>query len=162
MERSRRFELIEHLSNTELDRAINEAQKADETCLVRRLCFVKGLYDGKTQQQAGEAVGVSQPTSSAGPARGIKTVLRACAHASAAGGRRRSPRHSGKKFVLYLKMVNLGRHARSSHSSKTASALAITQRILLGSFEPQECTTPNPDRWIPGVLKMLRRSSPSA
>lgn len=64
MERSRRFELIEHLSNTELDRAINEAQKADETCLVRRLCFVKSLYDGKTQQQAGEAVGVSQPTSS--------------------------------------------------------------------------------------------------
>jgi putative transposase len=64
MERSRRFELVEHLSDAELDRAIDEAQKADETRLVRRLCFIKNLYGGKTQQQAGEAVGVSQPTSS--------------------------------------------------------------------------------------------------
>jgi len=64
MERSRRFELVEHLSNPELDEAIEEAQKADETRLVRRLCFVKGLHEGKTQQQAGDAVGVSQPTSS--------------------------------------------------------------------------------------------------
>lgn len=55
---------MEHLSNTELDQAINAAQKADETRLVRRLCFVKNLYAGMTQQQAGEAVGVSQPTSS--------------------------------------------------------------------------------------------------
>jgi len=60
----RRFEVVEHLSNTELNQAIEQAQKADETRLVRRLCFVKNLYDGKTQQQAGEAVGVSQPTSS--------------------------------------------------------------------------------------------------
>ena len=60
----RRFEVVEHLSNMELNQAIEEAQKADETRLVRRLCFVKTLYDGKTQQQAGEAVGVSQPTSS--------------------------------------------------------------------------------------------------
>jgi putative transposase len=60
----RRFKVVEHLSNTELDEAIEEAQKADETRLVRRLCFVKGLYEGKTQQQAGDAVGVSQPTSS--------------------------------------------------------------------------------------------------
>ncbi|WP_224827926.1 hypothetical protein, partial [Saliphagus infecundisoli] len=41
MSGSRRFELVEHLSNGELDQAINAAQKADETCLVRRLCFVK-------------------------------------------------------------------------------------------------------------------------
>ncbi len=64
MEQSRRFELVEHLSNTELDWPIDQAQKADETRLVRQLCFVKNLYDGKTQQQAGESVGVSQPTSS--------------------------------------------------------------------------------------------------
>ena len=64
MNASRRFEVVEQLSNTELDGAIDEAQKADETGLVRRLCFVKHLYDGKTQQQAGAAVGVSQPTSS--------------------------------------------------------------------------------------------------
>jgi putative transposase len=64
MSGSCRFEVVEHLSPTELDRAINEAQKADETRLVRRLCFVKNLYNGQTQQQAGDAVGVSQPTSS--------------------------------------------------------------------------------------------------
>ncbi|MEF8881087.1 MAG: IS630 family transposase [Halapricum sp.] len=52
------------MSSTELDQALDEAQKADESHLVRRLCFVKNLYDGQTQQQAGEAVGVSQPTSS--------------------------------------------------------------------------------------------------
>ncbi|MFC6977168.1 IS630 family transposase [Halomicroarcula sp. GCM10025709] len=61
---SRRFEVVEHLLNAELDQAIDDAQKADETHLVRRLCFVKNLYEGKTQQQAGAAVGVSQPTSS--------------------------------------------------------------------------------------------------
>ncbi|WP_157972534.1 helix-turn-helix domain-containing protein, partial [Saliphagus sp. LR7] len=64
MNGARRFELVEHLSDGELDQAIDAAQKADETCLVRRLCFVKSFYDGRTQQQAGEAVGVSQPTSS--------------------------------------------------------------------------------------------------
>jgi len=64
MNASRRFTVVEHLSNAELDDAIDAAQKADETRLVRRLCFVKNLYEGKTQQQAGAAVGVSQPTSS--------------------------------------------------------------------------------------------------
>jgi len=64
MSASRRFEVVEHLSNEELDNAINVAQKTDETRLVRRLCFVKTLYEGKTQQHAGAAVGVSQPTSS--------------------------------------------------------------------------------------------------
>ena len=64
MNTSRRFTVVEHLSNAELDDAIDVAQTADETRLVRRLCFVKNLYEGKTQQQAGAAVGVSQPTSS--------------------------------------------------------------------------------------------------
>ena len=41
----RRFEVVEHLSNTELDEAIEEAQQADETRLVRRLCLVKSLYE---------------------------------------------------------------------------------------------------------------------
>ena len=60
----RRFEVVDHLLNTELDEAIEEAQQTDETRLVRRLCFVKHLYEGKTQQQVGAAVGVSQPMSS--------------------------------------------------------------------------------------------------
>ena len=64
MNASRRFEVFEHLSNAESDDAIDAAQEADETRLVRRLCFVKSLYQGHTQQQAGAAVGVSQPTSS--------------------------------------------------------------------------------------------------
>jgi putative transposase len=64
MNASRRFEVAKHLSSAELDEAIDAAQEADETRLVRRLCFVKNLYAGDTQQQAGAAVGVSQPTSS--------------------------------------------------------------------------------------------------
>ncbi|MDS0220944.1 helix-turn-helix domain-containing protein [Haloarcula sp. S1AR25-5A] len=64
MDASGRFAVVEHLSNAELDDAIEAAQKADETRLVRRLFFVKNLYEGHTQQQAGAAVGVSQPTSS--------------------------------------------------------------------------------------------------
>lgn len=64
MNGSRRFKIVEHVSSEELDREIDKAQKTDETHLVRRLCFVKNLYNGQTQQEAGEAVGVSQPTSS--------------------------------------------------------------------------------------------------
>ncbi|WP_394740068.1 helix-turn-helix domain-containing protein [Natronococcus roseus] len=64
MNGTRRFKLVEHLSTREFDQAIDTTQKMDETCLVRRLCFVKSLYNGRTQQQAREAVGVSQPTSS--------------------------------------------------------------------------------------------------
>ena len=64
MNASRRFTVVEHLSNAELDDAIDMAQQADETRLVRRICFVKNLYEGRIQQQAVAAVGVSQPTSS--------------------------------------------------------------------------------------------------
>lgn len=64
MKESRRFEVVEHLSEDELKQAIDDAQSAGDSHLVRRLCFVKGLYAGMTQQQAGDAVGVSQPTSS--------------------------------------------------------------------------------------------------
>ena len=64
MKRGRRLEIVEHLTEEELERAINEAQKADETRLVRRLCFVKNLYAGDTLKEAGRRVGVSQPTTS--------------------------------------------------------------------------------------------------
>ena len=64
MNRSSRAELHRHLSERELDKAIDDAQKADETRLVRRLCFVKNLYAGETRTEAGRRVGVSQPTSS--------------------------------------------------------------------------------------------------
>jgi hypothetical protein len=47
-----------------MDDAIDIAQQADETRLVQRLCLVKNRYEGKTQQQAGAAVAVFQPTSS--------------------------------------------------------------------------------------------------
>lgn len=61
---SRRFDVTEHLSEEELDRAINEAQKADEARLVRRLCFVKNLYAGDVLEEAARRVGVSQANSS--------------------------------------------------------------------------------------------------
>jgi putative transposase len=61
---SRRFNVVEHLSEVELDDAINEAQKADEARLVRRLCFVKNLYAGDVLEEAASRVGVSQANSS--------------------------------------------------------------------------------------------------
>ena len=60
----RRFDVIEHLSEAELDAVINEAQKADEPSLVRRLCFVKNLYAGDVLEEAARRVGVSQANSS--------------------------------------------------------------------------------------------------
>src|SRR5699024_4241894 len=60
----RRFDVIEHLPEAELDTAINEAQMADEARLVRRLCFVKNLYAGDVLEEAARRVGVSQANSS--------------------------------------------------------------------------------------------------
>ena len=54
--------MVRHLSEDQLDRAINEAQKTDETRLVRRLCFVKNLYLGDTTKLAARRVGVSRHT----------------------------------------------------------------------------------------------------
>jgi len=61
---SRRFDVTKHLFEGELDRAVNEAQKADEARLVRRLCFVKNLYAGDVLEEVARRVGVSQANSS--------------------------------------------------------------------------------------------------
>ena len=53
-----------HLSEEELDAAIDDAQKADETRLVRRLCLIKNLYAGDSITEAATRVGVAQPTAS--------------------------------------------------------------------------------------------------
>lgn len=103
--------LVGHLSEAGIEQAIEDAQKADETRLVRRLCFVKALYEGKTQQHAGDAVGVSQATSSAVHARGMTMVSRGCAHASAAG-RRSLPPNSGQMSATVSKQASHGHHAR--------------------------------------------------
>jgi hypothetical protein len=52
MNGTRRFDLREHLSEADLDTAINDAQKADEARLVRRLCFVKNLHAGDVLEEA--------------------------------------------------------------------------------------------------------------
>ncbi|EMA51298.1 IS630 family transposase [Halococcus salifodinae] len=62
MKNNRRGLLVRHLSGDELDRAIADAQKADETRLVRRLCYVKNLYAGDTHEEAGDRVGISRST----------------------------------------------------------------------------------------------------
>lgn len=64
MKTDRRFELVEHLSETELDNRLNEAQTTDETRLVRRVCFVKHPHAGDTLEEAGRRVGDSQLNSS--------------------------------------------------------------------------------------------------
>ena len=58
----RRIEVVKHLSEKRLDTAINDAQKADETRLVRRLCFIKNLYFGDSTKIATQRVGVSRFT----------------------------------------------------------------------------------------------------
>ena len=62
MKTARRTEMVKHLSEQQLDEAINEAQKADETRLVRRLCFIKNVSLGDTDKMAARRVGASQPT----------------------------------------------------------------------------------------------------
>ena len=54
--------MVKHLSEEQLDKAIDDAQKADETRLVRRLCFVKNVFLGDTDEMAARRVGASQPT----------------------------------------------------------------------------------------------------
>jgi putative transposase len=54
--------LVKHLSEDELEQAITDAQKADETRLVRRLCYIKNLYQGDTRKEAGKRVGISRST----------------------------------------------------------------------------------------------------
>jgi len=62
MATSRRIEVVKHLSEDQLDSAINQGQKADETRLVRRLCFIKNLYFGDSSKIAAQRVGVSRFT----------------------------------------------------------------------------------------------------
>jgi len=51
MNASRRFTVVEHLPDAELDDAIDAAQLADETRLVRRLCFVKNFHQQSPSQE---------------------------------------------------------------------------------------------------------------
>jgi len=43
MAASRRKEVVRHLSEDQLDEALSTAQKADETRLIRRLCFMGSI-----------------------------------------------------------------------------------------------------------------------
>ena len=54
----------EHLKESELGEAIDEAQSDEETRLVRRLCLIKNLYAGDSVTEAASRVGVTQPTAS--------------------------------------------------------------------------------------------------
>ena len=62
MKSSRRGQLVKHLSEDELEQAITDAQKADETRLARRLCYITNLYHGDTREEAGKRVGISRST----------------------------------------------------------------------------------------------------
>lgn len=62
MKNDRRGLLVRYLSGDELCRAIADAQRPDETRLVRRLCYVKNLYAGDTRDGAGDRVGISRST----------------------------------------------------------------------------------------------------
>lgn len=53
-----------HLTEEELADAIDDAQSAGNTRLVRRLCFIRNLYKGDSVTEAADRVGVAQPTGS--------------------------------------------------------------------------------------------------
>lgn len=57
-------EVKQHLDEGMLEEAIDEAQKADDAYLVRRLIFIKNLYRGDSVSEAANRIGVSQPTGS--------------------------------------------------------------------------------------------------
>jgi len=57
-------EVERHLDETELAEAIDDAQKAGQPHLVRRLCFIRNLYEGDSVTEAADRVGVAQPTGS--------------------------------------------------------------------------------------------------
>lgn len=54
---------MSHLPEEEFDRVIEEVQKADETRLVRQLCFVENLYQGDTRKDAGDELESRDPRS---------------------------------------------------------------------------------------------------
>lgn len=57
-------EVAHHLTDNELADAIDDAQKAGNPYLVRRLIFIKNLYAGDSITEAADRVGVTQPTGS--------------------------------------------------------------------------------------------------
>jgi len=57
-------EVVRHLDEDELGEVIDDAQKAEKTRLVRRLCFIRNLYKGDSVTEAADRVGVAQPTGS--------------------------------------------------------------------------------------------------
>ncbi|WP_049903557.1 IS630 family transposase [Halococcus agarilyticus] len=61
MSGDRRIEIVRHLSEEDLDRLLSEA---DDDKIVRRLTFVKNLYEGDILEEAANRVGKSQSTSS--------------------------------------------------------------------------------------------------
>jgi len=62
MNTAQRGKLVRHLTETELDQSIVDAQSADESHLVRRLCYIKNLYQGDSRREAGRRVGISRST----------------------------------------------------------------------------------------------------
>jgi hypothetical protein len=121
-------DILRHLSEAELDQAISNAQTADETRLVRRLCFVKNLYAGDTREEAGRCVGVSQPPVAVGRTRGITLALTVCARVSGAGGPRNSQMNSSSSCVRSSKTASRERRERSTCLSKTDMASPTTRR----------------------------------
>jgi len=117
------------LTETELDQAVEDAQKADETRLVRRLCFVKNLYHGDTRMEAGDRVGISKSTTGRWAAHGTMEVLKGSDHASAAVGRRSSLLYSLMNYVILLKLTNRGHHSKFTYLSKTATMSRIIRHI---------------------------------
>ena len=125
----RRFDLIEHLSEAELNMAINEAQKADEARLVRRLCFVKNLYAGDVLEEAARRVGVSQANSSRWAHAWNDAGIDGLRPSLGAAGPRNSPTSSSPSCVKSSEKASRGRHGRFTHSSKTATASLTIQLI---------------------------------
>ncbi len=87
MNTSQSGELVRHLSETELEEAIENAQSADETRLVRRCVSSRISIRGIPASRQGDASGSLDPRRVDGLACGMMAVQRDSARASAAAGR---------------------------------------------------------------------------
>jgi putative transposase len=135
MKSNRRGQLVKHLTENERQKAIKDAQKADETRLVRWLCYIKNLYRGDTREEASESVGIPRATTHRW-ARAWKEGGVDGLRPNFDGGR--PPKLTPAQFMELsevLELGNRGRHERSTHSSEnaTASRMAHLSQKLRGA-----------------------------
>ena len=128
MATGRRIEVVRQLSGEQLDTAINDAQKTDETRLVRRLCFIKNLYFGDSTKIAAQRVGVCRFTGDRWLARWNADGVDGLRPSFADGRPAKLSPDQFEGFFTLLRRANPGHHRRLMIFSGTATASPTTVR----------------------------------